>query len=239
MINDMKFTDILTNGLISYSGGTLSFILGALAVAALSYLIGSVNFAVIFSRMKGDDVRLYGSGNAGATNMIRTYGKKMGALVFICDFLKSVLCVFLGMLFMPADGFGYVAALFCMIGHSFPLYFGFRGGKGVAVCVGAMVVLNPLAAIFSIIVYALFLLFSKYVSLSSMAMVAVFPILNYFLPFSLFSIPKGEVDLPSLINYVLRMMIPILWAIFVCITHVENIKRLIRGTETKAGEKNR
>ena len=69
-----------------------------------------------------------------------------------------------------------------------------------------------------------------------MAMVAVFPILNYYFPFSLFSLPTGEVDSRALVNYVLRMMVPILWAIFVCITHVENIKRLASGTEAKAGE---
>ena len=234
----MSFTDILTNGLISYSGSTASYVLGAIAVAAISYLIGSVNFAVIFSRSKGEDVRLYGSGNAGATNVMRRYGKWAAALVFACDFIKSVLCVFVGMLFMPADGFGYVAALFCMVGHTFPLYFGFKGGKGVAVCVGAMVVLNPLAAAISIIVYTLFLLFSRYVSLSSMAMVGVFPILNYYFPFSLFSIPTGEMDVRALINYILRMAVPILWAVFVCFAHVENIKRLIHGTEAKAGEKN-
>ena len=100
-----------------------------------------------------------------------------------------------------------------------------------------MVVLNPLAAVISIIVYTLFLLFSRYVSLSSLAMVAVFPILNYYFPFSLFSLPTGEMDIPSLVNYILRMAVPILWAIFVCIAHVENIKRLIKGTESKAGEK--
>lgn len=234
----MSFTDILTNGLISYSGSTASYVLGAIAVAAISYLIGSVNFAVIFSRSKGEDVRLYGSGNAGATNVMRRYGKWAAALVFACDFIKSVLCVFVGMLFMPADGFGYVAALFCMVGHTFPLYFGFKGGKGVAVFVGAAIVLNPLAAVISIVVYALFLLFSRYVSLSSMAMVGVFPILNYYFPFSLFSLPTGEMDVPSLVNYILRMAVPILWAIFVCIAHVENIKRLVQGTEAKAGEKN-
>lgn len=232
----MKFTDILTNGLISYSGSTASYVLGAIAVAVISYLIGSFNFAVIFSRAKGDDVRLYGSGNAGATNMIRKYGKKMGALVFACDFIKGAICVFIGMLLMPADGFGYVAALCCMVGHALPIYFGFKGGKGVAVFVGAAIVLSPLAAVISIVVYTLFLLFSKYVSLSSMAMVTVFPILNYYFPFSLFSLPTGEVDSRALINYVLRMMVPILWAIFVCITHVENIKRLVHGTEAKAGE---
>ena len=131
MISDMTFTDILTNGLISYSGSISSYVLGAIAVATLSYLIGSVNFAVIFSRSKGEDIRLYGSGNAGATNVMRRYGKWAAALVFACDFLKSVLCVFIGMLFMPADGFGYVAALFCMVGHTFPLSSDSKAGKAL------------------------------------------------------------------------------------------------------------
>lgn len=233
----MKFTDILSNGLISFSGSTASYIIGIIVTAAVSYLIGSVNFSVIFSRARGEDIREYGSGNAGASNMIRRYGKGVGAATFICDFLKSAVCVFLGMLLMPADGFGYVAALFCIIGHAFPLYFGFRGGKGVAVCVGAMICLNPLAAVISILVYALFLLFSKYISLSSLAMAAVFPILNYYLPFSLFALPSGDVDIRALVNYVLRMMIPILWALLICFLHIGNIKRIIGGTEYKVGEK--
>ena len=220
----MKFTDILTNGLISYSGSTASYILGALAVAALSYLIGSVNFEVIFAR-SGDG--------------LEKREKTARALAYACDFIKSALCVFIGILFMPADGFGYVAALGCMVGHSLPIYFGVKGGKCVAVLVGAMIVLSPLAAAISIIVYTLFLLFSRYVSLSTLAMAGVFPILNYYFPFSLFSYSTEEMDVPSLINFILRTALPILWAIFVCFVHVENIKRLIQGTESKAGEKNR
>lgn len=233
----MSFTEILTKGLISQSGSASSYVLGIIAVAVASYLIGSVNFAVIFSNCRGDDIREHGSGNAGTTNVMRTYGRGAGIAIFSLDFLKSVICVFLGILLMPADGYGYVAALFCMAGHAYPVYFGFRGGKGVAVYVGAMMCLNPLAAAISILVYALFLLFSKYISLSSIAMTLVFPIVNFYFGFSLFKVDTSNIR--GLVNYILCTAIPIFMSAFVCMTHISNIKRLIAGTETRVGENNR
>lgn len=232
----MSFTDILTHGLISQNGSTATYVVGMLVTIVVSYLIGSLNFAVIFSMARGDDIRLHGSGNAGATNAIRTYGRGVGIAVFICDFVKSVLCVFIGMLLMPADGFAYVAALFCMVGHSFPLYFGFRGGKGVAVLTGAMLTLNPIAGAFSIVLFALVLLLSKYVSLGSIVMSLAFPIINRFLPFSLFSRPE-VMDQRSMINYILSILVPMLMAVLVCIMHISNIKRIYNGTENRFGEK--
>ena len=232
----MSFTEILTHGLISQNGSTATYVVGIFVIVIVSYLIGSFNFAVIFSRAKGDDIRLHGSGNAGATNAIRTYGRGFGIAVFACDFLKSILCVFIGMLLMPADGFAYVAALFCMVGHAYPLYFGFRGGKGVAVLTGAMLTLNPIAGAFSIVLFALVAFISKYVSLGSIVMSLAFPIINRFLPFSLFSRPE-VMDQRSMINYILSILVPMLMAVLVCITHVSNIKRLIDGTENRMGDK--
>ena len=231
----MSFTDILTHGLISQNGSTATYIVGIIVTVVASYLIGSFNFAVIISRARGDDIRLHGSGNAGATNAIRTYGRGVGIAVFACDFIKSIVCVFIGMLLMPGDGFSYVAALFCMIGHAYPLYFGFRGGKGVAVLTGAMLTLNPIAGAFSIVIFALVALLSKYVSLGSIVMSLAFPIINRFIPFSLFS--RAEtMDLRSMVNYILSILVPMLMAVLVCITHVSNIRRLIDGTENRIGE---
>lgn len=232
----MKFTDMLSNGLITQNGGVASYIIGALLVAVISYLLGSLNFGIIFSRARGDDVRLHGSGNAGTTNIMRTYGRALGVLTFLCDFLKSALCVFVGMVLMPADGFSYVAAFFCMLGHIYPIYFKFQGGKGVAVLVGAIFCLTPVAALFSAIVFIMVLLFSKYVSLSSMAMSLIFPILNYYLPFSFFGGLGDEVSVAALVNFMLRMLVPLFMAGLVVFAHVENIRRIVAGTERKVGE---
>ena len=233
----MNFTEILLNGLISGANFKTAYFVGMFVTVIVAYLIGSVNFAILFSRRQGSDVRDSGSGNAGTTNMIRVYGRKVGVAVFVCDFLKAALAVFLGILFMPADGFGYLAAVFCMLGHIFPIYFNFRGGKGVAVFVGAMSVLNPVAAIISILMYIMVLLLSKYVSLSSMAMTLIFPLLNYYIPFSLFAMTGDVFDTVAFVNYLLRMLSPVLMAAIVCISHHANIKRLMEGTENRVGSK--
>lgn len=232
----MKFTDVLTNGLITQNESLASYILGAVLTAVIAYLLGSLNFGIIFSRARGDDVRLHGSGNAGTTNIMRTYGKALGILTFVCDFLKSAFSVFVGMVLMPADGFAYVAAFFCMLGHIYPIYFKFRGGKGVAVFAGAIFCLNPIAALFSALVFVMVLLFSKYVSLSSMTMSLIFPILNFYIPFSFFGGLGETVSVAALANYMLRMLVPLFMAGLVVFAHVENIRRIAAGTERKAGE---
>jgi len=237
----MNYFKVIESGFVKYlcesTGADWLRPLMLVLLAVIAYLIGSVNFAILFSRKQGSDVRDSGSGNAGTTNMMRVYGRKFGIAVFVCDFFKAALAVLLGILFMPADGFGYLAAIFCMIGHIFPIYFNFRGGKGVAVFVGAAVVLNPVAAIISILTYIMVLLLSKYVSLSSMAMTLVFPLLNYYIPFSLFAMTGDVFDTVAFVNYLLSTLSPVLMAAIVCISHHANIKRLIEGTENKAGSK--
>ena len=217
----MSFTEILTNGLISRGGATSSYVIGAIAVAAISYLIGSVNFSLILQKKEDDVIQ-------------PDKGRRIAA--FCLDFLKSAICVFSGILLMPADGFAFVAALFCIVGHAYPVYFGFRGNNSVAVYFGTMVCLNPPAAAISAVAFALFLLISKYVSLSSIAMTLVFPIVNFYLRFSLFKVDTS--DIYGLINYILCTSTPIFAAVIVCITHIANIKRLIAGTETRLGENN-
>ena len=106
-------------------------------VAIVSYLLGSLNFGVIISKLHGKDVRESGSGNAGATNMTRLFGKKIGILTFVGDALKAVLSCILGIVLVGSLG-GFVAGFFCVVGHAFPVYFKFKGGKGVA-CMAAVV----------------------------------------------------------------------------------------------------
>lgn len=195
----------------------------------LSYLIGSVPFSIIAGKLlKGIDVREYGSGNAGATNTFRVLGKKVGIPVLLLDVLKGYLAVNLVWYtsYVPSTEiyinlqltFGIAAVL----GHVFPIYVGFRGGKGVATLLGFMLAIFPEAALISIAVFILTLLFSKYVSLSSI-------FAGLFFPFGVYYLSE---------NLVPTMMI---FAVFVPIlliaTHQRNIERLVRGDENKVSLK--
>ena len=195
----------------------------------LSYLIGSVPFSIIAGKLlKGIDVREYGSGNAGATNTFRVLGKKAGIPVLLLDVLKGYLAVNLVWYtsYVPSTEiyinlqltFGIAAVL----GHVFPIYVGFRGGKGVATLLGFMLAVFPEAALISIAVFILTLLFSKYVSLSSI-------FAGLFFPFGVYYLSE---------NLVPTMMI---FAVFVPIlliaTHQRNIERLVRGDENKVSLK--
>ncbi len=210
----MSFTEILAKGLISFASDKTTYFVGTLVVAVLSYLVGSVNFSLIFG-----------------ANETAKKGKKAAA--FVCDALKGAVCVFIGMLLMPADGFSYVAALFCMVGHAFPLFFGFHGSGCIAVFVGAVLFLNPIAAIFALLIYAIVIMFSKYLSASAMAMALAFPIINYYFAFSFFTLPFDEMTLTLLVNNILRVSVPILMAAMMCVSYIKNIKNIAQGTEKK------
>ena len=120
-------------------------VIHVLLTAVISYLIGSVNFSILLSRIiSGKDIRESGSGNAGATNMLRTYGKKMGVITLLLDILKGVIAI-LGCRVLfgeAADTLAYIAGVFVALGHNFPLYFGFKGGKGVATSLGVILMLD-------------------------------------------------------------------------------------------------
>ena len=155
-------------------------IIYAVLVVIFSYLIGSINFAVIFGKafMK-KDVRDIGSGNAGTTNIMRNGGFLPGALTFLCDALKGFVASFAGkMVFdyilgntdaawtLPIYG-AYICGLACMLGHVFPVFFQFKGGKGVATSVGIFAVCSPVAIVLGLTVFAIVTLTSKYVSVAS------------------------------------------------------------------------
>ena len=125
-------------------------VLAVILAAAAAYLLGSVSFAVVVSKgLYHQDVRQFGSGNAGMTNILRTYGKKAAALTLAGDFLKGVAAVLIGRLIFAAMGVtlfdgAYVGGLFAILGHLYPVYFGFRGGKGILTSIGIIAVINPL-----------------------------------------------------------------------------------------------
>jgi len=195
----------------------------------LSYLLGSIPFSIIAGKLlKSIDVREYGSGNAGATNTFRVLGKKAGIPVLSLDILKGYLAVNLVWYtsYVPFTEiyinlqltFGIAAVL----GHVFPVYVGFRGGKGVATLLGFMLAVFPEAALISIVVFVLTLLFSKYVSLSSIFAGLFFPFGVYYL---------SETLVPTMMIF--AVFVPIL----LIATHQRNIERLVRGDENKVSLK--
>ena len=157
------------------------YVAGLVFVALMAYVFGSFNFALILSkRMYGEDIRNFGSKNAGTTNMARTYGKKAALLTILGDVLKGVFAVIIGSFAMGATLGGYVAGLFCIIGHIFPVFYGFRGGKGVATAAAVILVVNPLVFAIVISIFIITVLLTRYVSLGSCLAAAIFPLLTFY-----------------------------------------------------------
>ena len=193
-----------------------------LLCGVVAYLLGSLNFAVILSRVfHHDDIRNYGSGNAGATNMVRTYGRKWGIITFICDGLKAAVSVLFAMLLM-GEGGAYIAALFAILGHIFPVYYKFRGGKGVAVAAISILCLNPLVFAILVVIFIAIVYASRYISLGSIICAFFYPML-----LNAFNTDKGFIS----------TVISVLLAVIVIVMHRSNIKRLMNRTENKIGQK--
>lgn len=211
-----------------------------LICSVIGYLAGSLNFAIIISKLLyKKDIRDYGSKNAGMTNTARTFGKGAGILVFVGDFLKPAIPCYVSMLFV--SGFknvalcGYITGLAVIIGHIFPLYFGFKGGKGVAAMFGVATLLCPPAAFIMAVVFLICLAISKTVSLSSMVSSLFFPLGAYFvfsyMSYLLPDILVVEPIVPVIISSVISLLI-----IFM---HRSNIARIIKGEERKIGGKSK
>lgn len=189
----------------------------------IAYLIGSVNTAIIISKsFYGKDIRTLESKNPGATNMMRAFGKKSGLLVFGFDFSKGILSVLIAdLLFLFLDApfeTALFAGFFAVFGHVFPIYFGFRGGKGVATLAGAAFALMPLITLCLLALFAVILALSRIVSLASGICAAVFPIAAYFFA-------------PSHNNEF--FIFGCCCAALMIIRHIPNIVRLIDGEERK------
>jgi len=184
--------------------------------AILAYLIGSIPVGIILSKFKGKDPRQVGSGNIGATNVMRTAGRLMGILTLIGDTAKGFFPVFFiqygekNMVLTAFIGF----AVF--IGHLYPIYLKFRGGKGVATALGVYIALTPLAVLIDVLIFVLVVLKWRYVSLGSLIATCAMPIILLFL-----KMPSEFVSLSVLIG------------IFIFLKHSENIKRLKNGTENR------
>ncbi|MBQ7337041.1 MAG: glycerol-3-phosphate 1-O-acyltransferase PlsY [Clostridia bacterium] len=195
----------------------LMFVGIALCIAC-AYFIGSISPSIIISnRMLHDDVRKHGSGNAGATNMLRNYGAKFAVLTLFLDMLKAAVAMGIGYLIYQKDG-AAIAGLFAVIGHMFPAYYRFHGGKGVACATAvALLMLHPVAFLILLVCYMAILFMTKYVSLASIMSVLLFPMVQH-----AFHPEEGTAFLCALVI-----------AVFVVFMHRENIKRLYEGQESK------
>ena len=222
-------------GRFAHSEGTVALFIGLafLLCLTVSYLLGSVNFALVISRIfYHDDIRKYGSGNAGATNMGRTYGKKAAIATFLCDGLKGVVsilfaCAVFGcppnernFIFLVTAA--YFSAFFCSLGHVFPCFSHFRGGKGFATTALSVFALNPIIGLILCCIFFPLVLLSKFVSLGSVVTVLFYPIL-----LSTFD------SMPVSTHYGVSTLVACLIAALVTWAHRGNLKRIYHGEERK------
>jgi glycerol-3-phosphate acyltransferase PlsY len=188
-----------------------------------SYFIGAIPTGVILAKaFAGRDIRQEGSGNIGATNVTRVLGKKVGALTLVGDLLKGFLPVWAGATITGSLGVACLMGLAAFLGHLFPIYLKFKGGKGVATALGVFLYLSPIVILIEVIIFAFVVGIWKYVSLGSIIAAAAMPVLLLMIAF-----PKPIV------------LLSIVFAILIIIKHHSNIQRLLSGTESKVGKKNK
>ncbi|MDD3334521.1 MAG: glycerol-3-phosphate 1-O-acyltransferase PlsY [Eubacteriales bacterium] len=202
-------------------------ILLSILIAAISYLLGSFSTGTIVSNAKGVNIRNEGSKNTGASNVLRVMGLKSGLVTFIGDFVKATLACWIGSLLLPGSTFGaagygmMLAGLFVIVGHNWPLFYHFKGGKGVACSVAVIFFVNPLWGAISIVICIGVIALTKYISLGSMTMLLCYMVLM--------NIALWGQWMVSLFTVALFVMC--MWR------HRTNLQRLKNGTENKIGQK--
>ena len=196
-------------------------------IAIIAYAIGSINFSVILSKkMAGFDVREKGSGNAGTTNMLRSVGKKAAAITLVCDILKGVIAILIAMLmnkiFPNSNGalLVQIAGVAVILGHTFPIFFKFKGGKGVATSLGVLIMSNWQIGLICLVFALILIILTQMVSVGSIAAAILYPVLTIFIP--------QNYILPG--NYIIYSVV---LAVIIVFNHRENVKRLLTGTENR------
>ncbi|HBG7258732.1 UNVERIFIED_CONTAM: acyl-phosphate glycerol 3-phosphate acyltransferase [Clostridioides difficile] len=194
-------------------------------IAVVAYLLGNISTSyIVAKRIAGVDIRTQGSGNAGSTNVLRTLGKRAGAMTFLGDVLKGVMAVLISEFAARLVGIdtllaGYLAVICVVAGHNWPAVLGFRGGKGVATSLGAMLAVNPVITLMCLAVFILVVAITKYVSLGSVVGIGCSPIFMIMV--------KNKAGL----------IVALFLTASVIYNHRANIKRLLNGTERKIGKK--
>lgn len=189
-----------------------------LVLLFVGYLLGSINFATFISKKAyKEDIREHGSGNAGMTNMMRTYGKKAAALTLLGDAAKAVIAILIGYLLMGTDG-AYVAGIGAIVGHTWPLYYNFKGGKGVVTAIVMILCTNLWVGLILLALFVAIVIATKYISLGSIMGALLYPILlgNF----------NG-------MNTIVKLVCAFLVTILLVFNHRSNIKRLYEGNENK------
>ncbi|MCH3972088.1 MAG: glycerol-3-phosphate 1-O-acyltransferase PlsY [Oscillospiraceae bacterium] len=217
----------------------VNFIVAAIATAVISYLLGSISFSIIFTKIfDKKDIRTMGSGNAGMTNVLRSAGMKPGLLTIFCDFGKGILACFIGMLIFGAVfGSGtelarygvYIAGVACVLGHMFPVYFGFRGGKGVLTTAAVLLMIYPPLIAVDFSLFLIIAITTKYVSLGSVIAASTFPLWGWMFNYLIFY-RNGMVSMTYMV--VTTLMLCFL-AACIDLRHHANIDRLVHGKEKK------
>jgi glycerol-3-phosphate acyltransferase PlsY len=199
----------------------------ALALVVGAYLLGSISFSVVIVRLiQGLDVRTVGSGNAGATNVLRAAGKKAGAAVLVLDITKGVTAVVVPRVLDAPPAVVGSAAVAVVLGHVYPIFFGFRGGKGVATSAGALGALAPVAMALGIVLFVAVVVWKRYVSMGSMVTAAAFPLLAFLCYRFGWSVYGG----PGLVGASAAI------ALIIIAKHSRNLQRLRDGTEPRLGK---
>ncbi len=212
------------------------YLIGIIFVMAASYLLGSINPAIIISKtIYHDDIRKHGSGNAGMTNMLRTYGKGAAGLTLLGDMMKTFIAIFIaGLLFgfnyvagvSTGDGICYVAGLFVVAGHVFPCFYKFKGGKGVLATATMALILSPVPFLFLFLLFVLVVATSKYISLGSVTTAVLYPVvLNGYFKIVFMKTASSTPGFAALSSIILAILI--VWC------HRENLKRISERTENK------
>ncbi|GAB6088332.1 glycerol-3-phosphate 1-O-acyltransferase PlsY [Alkaliphilus crotonatoxidans] len=191
------------------------------AIVILAYLIGNFATSYLVGKLIGNiDIRHHGSGNAGSTNVLRTLGLKAGALTFLGDSLKGILAVILGRAY-GGEALALICGVAVVIGHNWPVFLKFKGGKGIATSIGVGLMIHPPSALICIAIGLFILAITKYVSLASISAITLLPLVLYIL--------KGK-------DFILFGLILAMMALY---RHRSNIKRLLSGTERKITEKSK
>jgi glycerol-3-phosphate acyltransferase PlsY len=191
------------------------------ALVVFAYFLGSLPTAyLLVLLMTGKDVRATGSGNVGATNALRTAGWKVGAVVTVIDLLKGAIPVWLMYRFNPESGWVAAAMLAAVLGHCYPVWLKFKGGKGVATCFGAFLVIAPLSALAALGLWILVLVVSRWVALASMVASASFPLI------------LKLIDRPDMVTLVSVSAA----AVIIILRHSSNIRGILTGTEVKTSD---
>lgn len=221
----------------------LKYVIAFFLTAVISYLLGSCNSAIIVVRlMKHKDVRDYGSKNAGLTNTLRCFGKACALFTLIGDMLKGVLAVFISRgifswfdIGLGADNdtrfIGYIAGIFAVIGHIFPIYYGFKGGKGILVSAAVLLAVDPFSFCIVIPFFALMLAITKYVSVASISSAVIYPIVTFATQYfrSTYTLQQAVVN----------TVLVVITSIMLIYMHRTNIQRLKEGTENRFSFKSR